>query len=1352
MTTDRPSAPPYNIHQRTEPRLDDWSSCDDFQGLTPPREFDGDLKAGVEYTPFHGQFLTAGPPTPPRTEAHSSPTRSPSSSPDQLDTSTPNSRPQSADGITMTHDGDVIMSGNWAPSPEMPLPFGLVQQSQSHEHLSGHMSGFDMDGQPSQADNFEDLVDWDAQDQSLASTPDNAGFLPPTSMLEQMEKQNQLDQRFMLSGGPGMSIKLENQRASPAARRKRSRDENDTLLEFNPSAPLAMFPASVGGADRTQKLIPLRHGCVAAGIMGSFMPEQMLEIEWPVRAKFEGNMNDAIVKSRVETQIQIQFIVSSFSDNRNLSEFRRLRLPRDTVSKVKYLDDSPAAPDMLDLEVKLVCASHLHHPGMVERLFYEGRGEKVPEELRNSTKDHLRERMEAVAELQSKDKGSEVSQSLDTSKINAVHICQLCVKREKKRAARKKTIRKQEEEEQWGEAQDRRVISFNTAQIIPLDADKMRDGKNAVSGETNIRICCYCRHHHEKEGFRVLFNVRNSHTGKITAQTLSGTILITDDHKNSRAEKSTEQEQARSPAAKQGMELALSSINSPQPAPSHPASRRGSQGTEMSFASTYSFPNNSGVRHRQSGSSQPPTPMRTSPSPGLNSNKRRKPSKVPAGLTMTRSDANPMESSHPVQQFVPDYQMSWNTQDMGGSSDDAGVVANPFAFMPSQSWNMPLPNNHLGSRHFLGSTQLCNPGAMSFSPQFSMSPSPTFQFGDGPQISITHCVPSEGSCSGGYEATILGQGFVRGMTVMFGDTPALSVDLMSEGTLLCVVPPSATPGPVVVHFKSVPISSGGRLVQFKYKDEVENELMALAMRVVGMKMMGAEGPASTKEVALRILRDSGEMGSFMSSGHNGRSHGHQQLERDLLACLDFIDMDDSPYPAKLNYKNRRGQTLLHLACRGGYTKFAAALIARGVKVNARDRCGYTPLHYAAMMKQNDIIRRLLHNRADPAMRTKLGDTPADLGGDSDIVRYTRSVQRSHSRPQSRSSSVSSESRFATSRRNSVSDLTSLAPLTGVRNGIDDRFRSRRSVDDMFPPSSDEDSDDDADDYEDSSDAVDNEDEASATWAKSRRGSVNANNIARIEASKGASSSSGATQNTQTTNVPPPASQAAYIAWVDTLRDQVMQGVQNLHLTLPTMPGATDYQIRLRDRMAGVNLPAFPNPFNFRPTEFFQTHTTADPPAYNEIFPDGQERPEIPPDIKDATETVATPPVATRSLSVQSLTQCLRTPSPTPMDIKELQRQLLVTDDPSMTEEKRRELQSHVNKLKRDESDRRLYFIWLPLLLLMLTYAIYSYAPSVFAMYRFAENAVKNPAEFTEYVKSRFIVPLGGQVVGEIGEM
>lgn len=392
----------------------------------------------------------------------------------------------------MAHaDGDVLMGGASWPrqtTADVNLPFGLIGQSMQ--------PGLDA----TEGDEFGDLVNWDVEnDQAMAS---------PEAYSQPIYGQ-QMDRAFgadlaSTPGSLGVQIKKE---THAGHRRKRSRDEEegeggmfDHLSPAMSTASMALTSIPRAIPDRGQKLMMLEHGCIAAGTSGGFVPEYLLEVEWPARQKIEG-YGDAVVKSRVETQIQIQFLVSSFTGHQVLKSFHRLRLPRDTISKVKYLDDSPAREDMLDLEVKLVCASLLHHPGMVERLFYEGRGEPVPGELLKQTSGHLKERLEAVAELMNKEKGAEVAPVPDTSRINSVHICPLCVKREKKRAARKKTVRKQEEEEQWGEAQDRRVISFNTQQIIPL-VDAPYGGREALGGETNIRICCYCRHHHEKEGFR----------------------------------------------------------------------------------------------------------------------------------------------------------------------------------------------------------------------------------------------------------------------------------------------------------------------------------------------------------------------------------------------------------------------------------------------------------------------------------------------------------------------------------------------------------------------------------------------------------------------------------------------------------------------------------------------------------------------------------------------------------------------------------------------------------------------------------------------------------------------------------
>lgn len=72
-----------------------------------------------------------------------------------------------------------------------------------------------------------------------------------------------------------------------------------------------------------------------------------------------------------------------------------------------------------------------------------------------------------------------------------------------------------------------------------------------------------------------------------------------------------------------------------------------------------------------------------------------------------------------------------------------------------------------------------------------------------------------------------------------------------------------------------------------------------------------------------------------------------------------------------------GETpLLKVVALNNY-KFAKALIGKGAKVNVADEhLGNTPLHYAVMKKNSEMIRLLLSNGADMYAENHRGDTPA----------------------------------------------------------------------------------------------------------------------------------------------------------------------------------------------------------------------------------------------------------------------------------------------------------------------------------------------------------------------------------------
>lgn len=58
---------------------------------------------------------------------------------------------------------------------------------------------------------------------------------------------------------------------------------------------------------------------------------------------------------------------------------------------------------------------------------------------------------------------------------------------------------------------------------------------------------------------------------------------------------------------------------------------------------------------------------------------------------------------------------------------------------------------------------------------------------------------------GGIEVTLLGANFLPSHECVFGDSVATSTQMWSENTIVCILPPSPSPGPVVVSFKGVPL-------------------------------------------------------------------------------------------------------------------------------------------------------------------------------------------------------------------------------------------------------------------------------------------------------------------------------------------------------------------------------------------------------------------------------------------------------------------------------------------------------------------------------------------------------------------
>ncbi|KAI9361039.1 hypothetical protein BD770DRAFT_32572 [Pilaira anomala] len=111
-----------------------------------------------------------------------------------------------------------------------------------------------------------------------------------------------------------------------------------------------------------------------------------------------------------------------------------------------------------------------------------------------------------------------------------VVTCLGCIQRERKRSQRRKENKVKNENDEMTEDdkslanEEQKVLLFNCSEVVDFS-----------SGDTILptRITCYCRHHNERLGFCIYFEMHD-HTGKLVATGVSPPIMITDDHKSNK--------------------------------------------------------------------------------------------------------------------------------------------------------------------------------------------------------------------------------------------------------------------------------------------------------------------------------------------------------------------------------------------------------------------------------------------------------------------------------------------------------------------------------------------------------------------------------------------------------------------------------------------------------------------------------------------------------------------------------------------------------------------------------------------------------------------------------------------------
>ncbi|KAK7204000.1 hypothetical protein BZA70DRAFT_258964 [Myxozyma melibiosi] len=602
----------------------------------------------------------------------------------------------------------------------------------------------------------------------------------------------------------------------------------------------------------------------------------------------------------------------------------------------------------------------------------------------------------------------------DHNRYKYINVCLGCMKREHKRASRKKLP--SADDTHWLESQDNRGIMFNCAELLEipdpknttfaaqensLNESQMDDNMRQL--EIPIRIPCYCRHHAEKTGFRVYFVIKD-HTGQVVARTFTEPIMITDDHKTSNAN-------ARRKAA--------------NTAATQPASSTNVSDDSLSGSPTneYGFSESANPRKRKMSprySRRAPNPMALnaeSSRPTADSQRLSVPGapsgSVPAAAASSAStqpkqevpffrafeDANFTAHSHSVESFgFPAY--SSNTplslqqpREPAMSSHASSPMSNP-----SPLSNISTPESSHSVTPATASARRAGKSSTGASANLVPPSSMTASAPPADVPSLQRLIPTEGPIRGGIEVTMLGSGFRQGLTVMFGEQPAVKTHIWNESTIVAILPPAATSGPVVVRLKSLtevnnPLNESLKL--FTYIDDTDRQLMELALQVIGLKMTGRLEDA--RQIAMRIVQQTGSGGDAGNSEANimAATTASSTLELTLLKCLDLVDYNESPHKVQWQLQNSSGQSMLHLSAFLGFQRLVAALLARGASYKLKDHAGFTPLHCATLRGHREIVQRFLNCGADPLSRSSLGYTSIDLATDSAILKLLKNHVANH---------------------------------------------------------------------------------------------------------------------------------------------------------------------------------------------------------------------------------------------------------------------------------------------------------------------------------------------------------------------
>ncbi|OAD06165.1 hypothetical protein MUCCIDRAFT_78777 [Mucor lusitanicus CBS 277.49] len=624
---------------------------------------------------------------------------------------------------------------------------------------------------------------------------------------------------------------------------------------------------------------------------------------------------------------------------------------------------------------------------------------------------------------------------------NEIIMCTSCVHRERKRLKRKRDNKVARAANKEGGAaklaalfandlpdlSDETIMAEERRRILLFNCNEYVEFNN---GEATLptRVTCYCRHHSEKTGFRVVFTVKDN-LNHVIGTGRSPPIMITDDHKSSKMQQAAARKRTRA-------DMDASATESDAPSTSRrKAEIETDSGVSSPVASTPATP-----------SSQIDDVPENSPKPDAStaSNNNTSTSSstiiIPANSNMAHHHQFVNENKqHPLAEdnqdhFISQLQQPQQQQyDHHQQQQQQQQHSELFDFLNSNDLNL-LPQQHQQPQHsqppirratVIGNCMSQAQQPTQHHPQQNyqnnvyakLSERNALEGGKNNLPRLHRLIPSEGPIYGGAEVTVLGSNFYEGLTCLFGENPAIPTHCWSANTLLCILPPAASAGPVVVSFKEHPLMLEGQdVVLFTYFDESDRALMELALQVVGLKTMGKVEDA--RQIAMRIVQGDNSQSKDASQQHSQQPQQHQSqhrrmttmaatavydnartlflshLEQTVVASLLAIQRMPCHHD-HLSLTNANQHNLLHLATLCGYTSLVETLVRLNCNVDQVDKNGFTALHFASWSGKIDIVR-LLIDTSNLKILNSVGKTAERLaieGGHKHIVQLFKQKHR-----------------------------------------------------------------------------------------------------------------------------------------------------------------------------------------------------------------------------------------------------------------------------------------------------------------------------------------------------------------------